>query len=129
MNAGFFNQSCRRINDEGQSIITGKNLLTTGNHCSHYRVYVFITGDFPVKPCTSLLGIAVQHYHLNFRYQQLKKIWKCEGSFVMSIFKKFGFHKVTRFNALEARREGWTDARSAVGFCLGSGLFGSYNSD
>ena len=26
-------------------------------------------------------------------------------------------------------REGWTDARSAVGFCLGSGLFGSYNSD
>ena len=22
-----------------------------------------------------------------------------------------------------------TDARSAVGFCLGSGLFGSYNSD
>ena len=25
--------------------------------------------------------------------------------------------------------EGWTDARSAVGFCLGSGLFGSYNSD
>ena len=27
------------------------------------------------------------------------------------------------------RREGWTDARLAVGFCLGSGLFGSYNSD
>ena len=29
----------------------------------------------------------------------------------------------------ESRREGWTDARSAVGCCLGSGLFGSYNSD
>jgi len=29
----------------------------------------------------------------------------------------------------ESRREGWTDARSAVGFCLGCGLFGSYNSD
>ena len=29
----------------------------------------------------------------------------------------------------ESRREGWTDARLAVGFCLGSGLFGSYNSD
>ena len=29
----------------------------------------------------------------------------------------------------ESRREGWTDACSAVGFCLGSGLFGSYNSD
>ena len=29
----------------------------------------------------------------------------------------------------ESRREGLTDARSAVGFCLGSGLFGSYNSD
>ena len=29
----------------------------------------------------------------------------------------------------ESRRVGWTDARSAVGFCLGSGLFGSYNSD
>ena len=28
----------------------------------------------------------------------------------------------------ESRREGLTDARSAVGFCLGSGLFGSYNS-
>ena len=25
--------------------------------------------------------------------------------------------------------EGLTDARSAVGLCLGSGLFGSYNSD
>ena len=30
---------------------------------------------------------------------------------------------------IKDRREGWTDARSAVGFCLGSGLFGSYNSD
>ena len=29
----------------------------------------------------------------------------------------------------ESRREGWTEKRSAVGFCLGSGLFGSYNSD
>ena len=26
-------------------------------------------------------------------------------------------------------KKGLTDARSAVGFCLGSGLFGSYNSD
>ena len=32
-------------------------------------------------------------------------------------------------NVQESRREGWTDARSAVGFCLGSDLFGSYNSD
>ena len=31
--------------------------------------------------------------------------------------------------AQESRREGMTDARLAVGFCLGSGLFGSYNSD
>ena len=29
----------------------------------------------------------------------------------------------------ELRREGWTEKRSAVRFCLGSGLFGSYNSD
>ena len=29
----------------------------------------------------------------------------------------------------ESRREGWTDARSAVGLCLPSGLFRSYNSD
>ena len=29
----------------------------------------------------------------------------------------------------EFRREGWTEKRSAVCFCLGSGLFGSYNSD
>ena len=29
----------------------------------------------------------------------------------------------------EFRREGWTEKRSAVHFCLGSGLFGSYNSD
>ena len=29
----------------------------------------------------------------------------------------------------EFRREGWTKKRSAVRFCLGSGLFGSYNSD
>ena len=26
-------------------------------------------------------------------------------------------------------KKGLTEARSAVGFCLGSGLFGSYNSD
>ena len=38
---------------------------------------------------------------------------------------------ITNSDALaqESRREGWTNARSAVGFCLGSGLFGSYNSD
>ena len=29
----------------------------------------------------------------------------------------------------EFRREGWTEKRSAVCFCLGSGLFGSYNSE
>ena len=29
----------------------------------------------------------------------------------------------------EFRREGWTEKRSAVCFCLGSGFFGSYNSD
>ena len=34
------------------------------------------------------------------------------------------FHSRPKMN-----QEGWTDARSAVGFCLGSGLFGSYNSD
>ena len=33
------------------------------------------------------------------------------------------------YDRIKDRREGWTDARSAVGFCLGSGLFGSYNSD
>ena len=39
--------------------------------------------------------------------------------------QKYGFEDKEQ----ESRREGWTDARSAVGFCLGSGLFGSYNSD
>ena len=29
----------------------------------------------------------------------------------------------------EFRREGWTEKRLAVCFCLGSGLCGSYNSD
>ena len=29
----------------------------------------------------------------------------------------------------EFRREGWTEKHSAVCFCLGSGLFGNYNSD
>ena len=33
------------------------------------------------------------------------------------------------FSNQEFRREGWTEKRSAVCFCLGSGLFGSYNSD
>ena len=28
----------------------------------------------------------------------------------------------------EFRREGWTEKGSAIRFCLGSGLFGSYNS-
>ena len=42
-----------------------------------------------------------------------------------------GSKKLSKKDTLtqESRREGWTDARSAVGFCLGSGLFGSYNSD
>ena len=31
--------------------------------------------------------------------------------------------------ASQGPKKGLTDARSAVGFCLGSGLFGSYNSD
>ena len=34
---------------------------------------------------------------------------------------------VTRVQRLN--RKGLSDKRSAVGFCLGSGLFGSYNSD
>ena len=31
--------------------------------------------------------------------------------------------------AQRLNRKGLSDKRSAVGFCLGSGLFGSYNSD
>jgi hypothetical protein len=44
---------------------------------------------------------------------------------------RLGIGKIQLFNSSdqESRREGWTDACSAVGFCLGSGLFGSYNSD
>jgi hypothetical protein len=38
--------------------------------------------------------------------------------------------KTNRPNWLaQGPKKGLTDARSAVGFCLGSGLFGSYNSD
>ena len=37
--------------------------------------------------------------------------------------------KFTSMNLLQGPKKGLTDARSAVGFCLGSGLFGSYNSD
>ena len=36
---------------------------------------------------------------------------------------------ILALDKIKDRREGWTDAGSAVGFCLGSGLFGSYNSD
>ena len=47
------------------------------------------------------------------------------------------FHTKVYFNEFFANafrdnqgpKKGLTDARSAVGFCLGSGLFGSYNSD
>ena len=42
----------------------------------------------------------------------------------VTIFEVFDPWFETKIN-----QEGWTDARSAVGFCLGSGLFGSYNSD
>ena len=46
------------------------------------------------------------------------------------LFPKLFWHTVTKHcSCQESRREGWTDALSAVGFCLGSGLFGSYNSD
>ena len=38
-------------------------------------------------------------------------------------------YKLAMLVGTKDQREGWTDARSAVGFCLGSGLFGSYNSD
>ena len=43
--------------------------------------------------------------------------------------ESFSFKTLYLGHSQESRREGWTDARSAVGFCLGSGLFGSYNSD
>ena len=36
--------------------------------------------------------------------------------------------KLNRFEQ-EFRREGWTEKRLAVHFCLDNGLFGSYNSD
>ena len=45
-----------------------------------------------------------------------------KGTFDFVVYSFVGYYQ-------ESRREGWTDARSAVGFCLGSGLFGSYNSD
>ena len=37
--------------------------------------------------------------------------------------------KTSRYVFNQGPKKGLTDARSAVGFCLGSGLFGSYNSD
>jgi hypothetical protein len=40
-----------------------------------------------------------------------------------------GLKKFQLGSSQEFRREGWTEKRSAVRFCLGSGLFGSYNSD
>ena len=48
---------------------------------------------------------------------------------VMFIFQLDNTGNVYIAGTQESRREGWTDVRSAVGFCLGSGLFGSYNSD
>ena len=41
---------------------------------------------------------------------------------------KSGFKQIL-FGFKQGPKKGLTDARSAVGFCLGSGLFGSYNSD
>ena len=34
-----------------------------------------------------------------------------------------------QYERTQGPKKGLTDARSAVSFCLGSGLFGSYNSD
>ena len=52
-------------------------------------------------------------------------MWAFLEKYTLSKTKK----KEAHASAQESRREGWTDAHSAVGFCLGSGLFGSYNSD
>ena len=41
--------------------------------------------------------------------------------------QKIGFCSTSDLQ--QGPKKGLTDARSAVGFCLGSGLFGSYNSD
>ena len=52
------------------------------------------------------------------------------GCFLPSKISDLAYSKETLVSSnQESRREGWTDARSAVGFCLGSGLFGSYYSD
>ena len=54
------------------------------------------------------------------------------GISILADFRPMGYkHSCcdSLWSRQESRREGWTDARSAVGFYLGSGLFGSYNSD
>ena len=78
----------------------------------------------------------------NVRWSKCAPIQPCYSQMWTRHFKKSAFCSTARvygkpltLNSKEApghqesRREGWTDARSAVGFCLGSGLFGSYNSD
>ena len=54
---------------------------------------------------------------------------KCNHKNLSVIFTNGTLEYQSDHSNIEFRREGWTDARSAVGFCLGSGLFGSYNSD
>ena len=60
-------------------------------------------------------------------------VWRPGFSEVVESYHVIGLNSLDALGDFslnqESRREGWTDARSAVCFCLGSGLFGSYNSD
>ena len=74
----------------------------------------------------------------HFSDNGIKSFLKLQTSFYIPlVLPEFFLRDIHRAKLLQAakgsdqesRREGWTDARSALGFCLGSGLFGSYNSD
>ena len=75
-----------------------------------------------MENCTELLELSL------FKTKLDKKSVSILVSKLTSNIEKLDLHDMS-FLRDKDRREGWTDARSAVGFCLGSGLFGSYNSD
>ena len=58
---------------------------------------------------------------------KLDKLFECVNTITMLVVKLSA--NGHRMGSSAAPGRGASEKRSAVGFCLGSGLFGSYNSD
>ena len=79
-------------------------------------------------------GVYIARTYLQLHYGN-KFFWQCLPFSWKTLRGKYCRHPIAVMGVVDAFRQdqgpkkGLTDARLAVGFGLGSGLFGSYNSD